>query len=455
MLYRRQRPMIFLSLLAAVLASSLPAQAKGQTSVQVKEEGEATPESSGQPFEARMKIAMQPNGFALFTYMQIHEGQEEAYLEAEAEWKKIHERMTNQGRLSGWGVAKAQTNDLGIQYVTWKSFPSLEALDEPYDLKDIREWMGSEAFDNLMEKTKATRKIIGEEVLRSEDYTLDNLTRDTQQESNKLSFFLGYMTPADGKDEAYVRMEKLVFQPDRQNLVNHNPNFLGWRLEKRLFSWGEVPEAKYRTINIFLREKSPLTEEQESRLQRSKPTPPAEFSETNISELRSMTGLIFDVVMTTDKNQSAIVQAWAELEGTWVHHNENGSKRVKVISPFQETLIVYDAEGNLKNENTSPMRIYFKDGIKHFSTYHPNRTWNSIYEIHDGKWYEQMRGIYHETNGEPDRFLIYERLASPEAMESEDQALTESPSETEEASNEVQQDRDTIRFRRLFRGRNN
>ena len=101
------------------------------------------------------------------------------------------------------------------------------------------------------------------------------------------------------------------------------------------------------------------------------------------------------------------------------------------------------------------MRIYFKDGIKHFSTYHPNRTWNSIYEIHDGKWYEQMRGIYHETNGEPDRFLIYERLAPSEAVESEDRALTESPSETEEASNEVQQDRDTIRFRRLFRGRNN
>ena len=168
-----------------------------------------------------------------------------------------------------------------------------------------------------------------------------------------------------------------------------------------------------------------------------------------------MTGLIFDVVMTTDKNQSAIVQAWAELEGTWVHHNENGSKRVKVISPFQETLIFYDAEGNLKNENTSPMRIYFKDGIKHFSTYHPNRTWNSIYEIHDGKWYEQMRGIYHETNGEPDRFLIYERLAPSEAVESEDRALTESPSETEEASNEVQQDRDTRRVRRLFRGRNN
>ena len=454
MLHHRRRLIVFMLLVATLPASSLLAQATDKTSGQVGEKGEATPESSGQPFEARMKIAKQPNGFALFTYMQVQDGQEEAYLAVEAEWKKIHERMTSQGKLSGWGVAKARTNDLGIQYVTWKSFPSLEALDEPYDLNDIRQWMGSEDFDNLMEKTKATRKIVGEEVLRSEDYTLDNLTRDTQQESNKLSFFLGYMTPADGKDAAYVRMEKLMFQPGRQNQVNHNPNFLGWRLEKRLFSWGEVPDAKYRTVNIFLREKLSLTEEQESRLQKSKPTPPTEFADTKIGELRSMTGLMFDVVMTTDKNQSAIVQAWEELEGTWVHHKENGSKRVKVISPFQETLMFYDAEGNLKKENTSPMRIYIKDGIKHFSTYHPDLTWNSIYEIHDGKWYEQMRGIYHETNGEPDRFLIYERVTPSEAVTPEDQAVSESPLETEETSSEVQKDRETSRVRRLFRGRN-
>ena len=450
-----QRPVIFMFMVAAVYASTLLAQASNTTSSQATADGEATPESTEQPFDARMKIAMQPNGFALFTYMQIHEGQEEAYLEVEAEWKKIYERMTSQGKLSGWGVAKARTNKLGIEYVTWKSFPSLEALDEPYDIEEIREWMGSEAFDKLMEKTKATRKIVGEEVLRSEDYTIDNLTRDTQQQSNKISFFLGYMTPADGKDAAYVRMEKLVFQPGRQNQVNHNPNFLGWRLEKRLFSWGEVPEAKYRTINVFLREKLSLTEEQESKLQESKPTPPAEFSETNIGELRSMKGLMFDVVMTTDKNQSAIVQAWAELEGAWVHHNENGTKRVKVISPFQETLKFYDAEGNLKKENTSPMRIYIKDGIKHFSTYHPEITWNSIYEVHDGKWYEQMRGIYHDTEGQPNRFLIYERLTPSEEVTSEDSALPESPSKAASTADEGRQDRDDSRVRRLFRGRNN
>ena len=56
------------------------------------------------------------------------------------------------------------------------------------------------------------------------------------------------------------------------------------------------------------------------------------------------------------------------------------------------------------------MRIYIKDGIKHFSTYHPKVTWNTIYEIHAGKWYEQMRGIYHRTDSDPNQFIIYERV---------------------------------------------
>ena len=440
-----------LSLVAIVPASSVLAQGTSEASVQAANEGEEKIESTGLTFDERMKIAMKPNGFALFTYMQINEGKEEAYLEIETEWKKIHERMTSQGKLSGWGVAKARPNKLGIEYVTWKSFPSLEALDEPYDLNDLREWMGSESFDKLVKKTKATRKIVGEEVLRSEDYTIDNLTRDTQQKSNELSFFLGYMTPSEGKDNAYVRMEKLVFQPGRQNQVNHNPNFLGWRLEKRLYAWGNVPEAKYRTINIFVRERMSLTEEQESKLNKFKPTRPAEFAETNVGEMRSMKGLVFDVVMTTDKNQSAIVKAWADLEGTWVHQNENGSSRVKVISPFQETLRFYDAEGNLKKENTSPMRIYIKDGIKHFSTYHPNQTWNSIYEIHDGKWYEQMRGIYHETRSVPNRFLIYEQLSPSEEATREALAVPDSPSKTTKTSNEATQNRTPGRLRNFFR----
>jgi len=38
--------------------------------------------------------------------------------------------------------------------------------------------------------------------------------------------------------------------------------------------------------------------------------------------------------------------------------------------------------------------------------------YTSIYKVHDGKWYEQLRGIFAESdrNLAPDAFIIYERV---------------------------------------------
>ena len=36
--------------------------------------------------------------------------------------------------------------------------------------------------------------------------------------------------------------------------------------------------------------------------------------------------------------------------------------------------------------------------------------YTSIYKVYNGKWYEQLRGIFAEGNGAPDAFLIYERV---------------------------------------------
>lgn len=417
----------------------------------VETETNNTTDNTGISFAERKKQAMQPNGFALFTYMDVPDEQEEEYLKIESEWKQIHERMTEQGKLAGWGVAKARDNQLGVRYITWKSFPSLEALDDPYDVEDLKKWLGTEEFESLVKRTKESRKIVGEELLRNEDYTIDNLTRDTEQESNRLSFFLAYMTPKPGKESQYVKMEKDFFQKGHQNQVDHNPNFLGWRFEKRIFSWGELPPADYRTVSIFTREKTALTSEQSTKLLESKPERPDDLADTKIGDLRTMRGLVFDVIMTTDKKRSAVVNAWEELSGTWTHMRENGSRRVKEISPFLETLKFYDSEGNLKSENTSPMRIYIKDGIKHFSTYHPNVTWNTIYEIHDGKWYEQMRGIYHRTDSDPNQFIIYERVDLSDEL-SENQGVIEIDIASE-ARGEGNRGKILDRARRIIRAR--
>ena len=116
------------------------------------------------------------------------------------------------------------------------------------------------------------------------------------------------------------------------------------------------------------------------------------------------------MVMATDLKTSAVSQEWAKLTGSWKHTYPAGNYRVKRITPYKETLEFYSKDGKLQNSGTSPMKIEIKNGLKFFYSIHPNGTWRSIYHIKDGKWYEQLRGIFGETNAKPDDFLIYEKI---------------------------------------------
>ena len=69
------------------------------------------------------------------------------------------------------------------------------------------------------------------------------------------------------------------------------------------------------------------------------------------------------------------------------------------------------------------MSIRVKDGIKHFSAHHGNGTYHGIYDVHDGKWYEQLRGIFHNVPGNPDGFLVYEK--GDRSEENADSSATE------------------------------
>ena len=71
---------------------------------------------------------------------------------------------------------------------------------------------------------------------------------------------------------------------------------------------------------------------------------------------------------------------------------------------------VYDTEGQLTRQTVVPMKIEVKGGLNHFHALHPQGTYHSLYKVADGKWYEQMRGIFHNSRGKPDSMLIYERF---------------------------------------------
>ena len=56
------------------------------------------------------------------------------------------------------------------------------------------------------------------------------------------------------------------------------------------------------------------------------------------------------------------------------------------------------------------MKVEVRDGLYHFYSLHESGTWHSIYNIHDGLWYEQLRGIFAQGEGKPNEFFVYRKI---------------------------------------------
>jgi hypothetical protein len=362
-------------------------------------------------FAHRMKLAQSPYSFLALDYMEITKGKEKLYLEVEAAWQKIHQKMAADGKILSWGIAKARKNKFDYEYVTWKLLRSRGALDNLYDMDAIKESMGEGEFDELMAKTTESRRIVGSELMELEDYTLVPLNETGQKVDPKnLLFHMDYMTPAQGKEHEYAELEKNIFQPRHQKSAELNPKFKFWRLLRKVSHSGNANEASYRTVNVFRKDVEPLSDVEAEKVNSQIPALPDGLTFDEVMEMRKMERVTFDVIYMLDPSASAEAREWQKLQGSWKHTNQNGSYRIKRISPYREVLENYSKDGIKQGSNVSPMKIEIKNGLKFFYSIHPNGTWRSIYHIKDGKWYEQLRGIFGETNAKPNDFLIYEKI---------------------------------------------
>ena len=118
------------------------------------------------------KAARKPYNYVIVDYMDVVDGQEENYLKAEAVWQKIHQAWSEQGRILGWGLAKARKNKLGVEFITWKLVHSREDVVGLYNMDEIKKLVSEEDFKTLQELTGSSRSISGSEVLALTDYTL-------------------------------------------------------------------------------------------------------------------------------------------------------------------------------------------------------------------------------------------------------------------------------------------
>ena len=384
-----------------------------------KDEVEATSqtqnkENTSLSFETRMKEARKPFSFVTIEYMDVVEGKEELYLEVEAAWQKIHEKLASDGKILEWGLAKARENKFGYEYVTWKVLRSRGALDKLYDFDAIKKWMGENEFEQLMAKTMQSRKISGSELMELEDYTLGPILEFGQRiEPKNLMFHMDYMTPVEGKTQEYVEMEKEIFQPRHQKGSEINRTFQFWRLMRKISHSNNANKASHRTVNIFRKDVKPLSEEETEKIQSQLPPLPENLNFEDVMSLRKMERVTFDVVLMTDPSVSAEAKTWKELTGTWTATNDNGSYRTKIITPYLEEIKYFDASGKQKGHEKKPMSIEIKNDLKFFSAHMPGGSYTSIFEIHNDKWYEQSRSILNSRGGLPDKFFVYEKSDKP------------------------------------------
>ncbi len=349
------------------------------------------------------KAAKKPHNYVGVDFMEVFSGQEENYVKAESVWLRVHEKLAGDGRILGWGLAKARENDLGISYITWKHVQSQDDLNGLYDMVEIEKLLGAEEFQALRSTTQKSRRIRGREILALSDYTVDSIL----VEPSSVSFHWNFMTPTAGNRSAYIEAEKAHIQPWQQAKVELDPRFLGWELQEVVSSMGDTPQAAIRTVDIMRNDVDQSDDERQA-LWRTARTEAGPLPEgLNIGQLREMQRVTFDVIYMTNRGKNAVSKLWEQLEGSWTAPSNDGH-RTKTISPFTERIEYFKKDGKSRGRQIKPISVEIVNGIPQFTVYEKNgKSLFSIpFRIKDEIWYE-----YAGVTFSSDRIFRYEKTS--------------------------------------------
>ncbi len=380
--------------------------AKTQKSEDAKESEAKASIDSGSPFADREKSASRPYTYLVFGYMSVPEGKDEEYLAIESEWREIHNLRCQAGQQSFWGLMKLNSSaNSKYQYVTIQGYNSLDDSVRPINWWRLQQLKGEEIdHEDLMERTKKAR-----ELLYSETYQTIGHQGFTDGTADRLN--IGHFRSADGRESEYVDAEIEIAGPTFQKAIDADPAFHMWALNRLVSTTKKSRNHNYQIIHVIDTSKQPKTDEERKSIQDKRR---AIFSDdTNNTDWDSLRthvgGGRMTLILKSSGEANPENAEWQKLQGTWKHVREDGSYRIKKISMGLEVLEGYEADGSLKFKYEVPMRIEVRQGINHFYVYHPKGTYHSVYKVHDGKWYEQGRGIFRNTKSAPDKFLIYEK----------------------------------------------
>jgi hypothetical protein len=402
-------------------------------------------QGQGRSFEVRLKEATKPWDYGVIAYVAVDPAKEDLYLEFVEEWaEEIDNRIMEKGYAlqSGWN--KTDSDSAVSNYVYWMVSREVEAMLPGNPLgsarmnevwREIAKEEGeakAEAIKTRLEqKFEASAKMIGTQTVALIDWTY--ATDWEAVDFDKVRIEFGQMVPREGKEQAYVALERDYFSKLWQSHLGFDFSFTGWSMMKEIASTGVTPEAPYITIRTYRSDKpSPTAAQWEAFRKTSLKLPEG----TNMGALREFTNTTYRGVHTSDATRSPEAKAWSDLVGTWTARNPNGGWRTKTISPFIEQIQYFGPDGKMGGEQRKPMSIRHIKGLNYFSAHMSGGNYTSIFDVHDGKWYEQSRSIFEEASGQPDRFFIYSKSDQPEPIDRS--AFTRSGPEIEQVKATVQ-----------------
>jgi len=335
------------------------------------------------------KAARKPYNFVIVDYMDVVEGQEGNYLKAEAVWQKVHQVWAEQGRILGWGLAKARKNTLGMEFITWKIVHSREDVVNLYNMDEIKKLLSEVELKTLQELTGSSRTISGTEVLSLTDYALPQEGSSFGElDPGVLAFNWNFMTATAGREAEYLDVEQRYAQPWSQAKTDLNPRFIGWDLQEVVSTQGRTHPSKIRTVDAFRKDQK-LSRSDQLAINNKINNLGIWPQNINVGAMRKMERVTFDVIYRTDLSKNGVAKLWESLEGSWTAKQGEGY-RTKTITRYNEKIQFFNREGELQGGGNSPISVEFVKQIPQFTVYKQNGSaaFSIPFEIKDNMWFE-------------------------------------------------------------------
>lgn len=170
----------------------------------------------------------------MVSYMKVKPGKMQDYLEVEKEWKKIHQARLEKGHIIGWQLWHKMYGGAGdeYQYIVINWYKNL-ANAEKGGWEIIDELYTKEEKEKLFQKTLDSRVTIRTDAMRL--VTQAEVTKPTNY------IMIASMRPKQGMRDEYIQMEKDIFKPVWEEVINQGGNLSHWSLwNKWMYKEGDV-----------------------------------------------------------------------------------------------------------------------------------------------------------------------------------------------------------------------